>query len=192
MVSIEKIDIYTLPVIVGVYHGMSKPSDANEFLNDFVNDVIFLLKNGIIVSNVKYTVSINAIVCDTPARSFITFTKGHTGYFSCSKCMQEGDFVKNRVIFPEFDNTLRTDNTFKNRSQIEHHTGNSILEKLSIGMVSQIPLDYMHLVCLGVVKRLLQLWIKGHKNVRLSTENANSVSFNRYKILYSIRICKKT
>lgn len=126
-----------------MYHGTSKPSDAT-FLTDFVNDFIFISRNGIIVSNIKYSVSINAIVCDTPAKCFITYTKGHTGYFSCSKSTQEGDFVHNRIIFPETHNTLRTNDMFKNRSQIEHHTGNSRLENLSIGMVSQIPLDYTH------------------------------------------------
>ncbi|KYN15853.1 hypothetical protein ALC57_11934 [Trachymyrmex cornetzi] len=57
----------------------------------------------------------------------------------------------------ETHSMLRTDDTFKNRIHIEHHTGDSILEKLAIGMASQISLDYMHLICLGVVKRLLQL-----------------------------------
>jgi len=73
------------------------------------------------------------------------------------KCIQEGDFEHNKVIYLETHNTLRTNDTFKRRTQIEHHTGDSILEKLDIGMVSQIPLDYMHLVCLGVMKRMLQL-----------------------------------
>lgn len=171
-----KIDIYTSPIIIGVYHGMNKPNDANIFLNDFVNDFICLSQNGITVCNIKYNVIINAIVCDVPARSFITYTKGHTGHFSCSKCLQEGDFVHNRVVYPEINNTLRTDETFRSRIQAEHHTGDSVLEKLSIGMVSQISLDYMHLVCLGIMKRLLQLWLRGSKNVRLSTENVNLVS----------------
>lgn len=43
-------------------------------------------------------------------------------------------------------------------------------------MITQIPLDYMHLVCLGVVKRLLQLWVRGSKNIRLFSENGKSVS----------------
>lgn len=68
---------------------------------------------------------------------------------------------------------------------MEHHTGDSILEKLGIGMVTQIPLDYMHLVCLGVVKRLLQLWIKGPRNIRLSSEDVKSVSHH----LIEIRSC---
>lgn len=174
--SIENIDIHTLPFIIGIYHGMSKPNDANEFLHDFVNEFILLSQTGIIVSNTKYTVILNAILCDVPAKSFITYTKGHTGYFSCKKCTQEGDFVCNKVIFPETDNILRTNDTFKYRTQMEHHTGDSILEKLDIGMVSQIPLDYMHLVCLGVMKRLLQLWVRGSKGIRLSVDDIKSVS----------------
>jgi len=180
MASIEDVDVYTSPFIIGIYHGMCKPNDANDFLLDFVNDFILLSSTGIVVSNKKYTITLNAILCDAPAKSFITYTKGHTGYFSCSKCIQEGDFVRNRVVFPEIHNMLRTNDTFKNRIRIEHHTDDSILEKLGIGMISQIPLDYMHLVCLGVLKRLLQLWIKGNRNIRLSSENVNLVS--RYLI----------
>lgn len=180
MASVENINIYTLPFVIGIFHGMHKPNNANEFLQKFVDEFIVLSESGIIVSDKKYTVTLNAILCDAPARSFITFTKGHTGYFSCSRCTQEGDFIRNRVVFPEICNTLRTDDTFRNRNQIEHHTGDSILERLSIGMVSQIPVDYMHSVCLGVTKRLLQLWIRGHKNIRLSAENVKSVS--RYLI----------
>lgn len=115
-------------------------------------------------------------MCDAPARSFITCTKGHTGYFACSKCVQKGDFVQNRVIYTETHNALRTNDTLKKRAHIEHHTGDSILENLSIGMVSQIPLDYMHLVCLGIMKRLLQIWLKGNKNVRLSIDNVHKIS----------------
>lgn len=176
MASIENINTYTLPFIIGIYHGMCKPNDANDYLLDFVNDFTLISQTGIIVSNKKYTVTLNAILCDAPAKSFITYTKSHTGYFSCSKCIQEGDFVRNRVVFLETDSMVRTDETFKNRQHIEHHIGDSILEKLAIGMVSQIPLDYMHLVCLGVVKRLLQLWVKGNRDVRLSLEAINSIS----------------
>lgn len=111
-----------------MYHGMSKPDSVNEFLAHFVNEFIFLSKNDLTVCNNKYIVSINAILCDASTRSFITYTKGHTRYFSCSKCIQEGDFVQNRVIFPE-TNILRTDNSFKNQIQPEHHTDNFYIRK---------------------------------------------------------------
>lgn len=33
LASIEEIDVYTLPFIIGVYHGMCKPTDVNDFSN---------------------------------------------------------------------------------------------------------------------------------------------------------------
>lgn len=50
MASIEYIDIYTAPFIIGIYHGMCKPKDANEFLSDFANEYILLSATEIIVS----------------------------------------------------------------------------------------------------------------------------------------------
>jgi len=46
---------------------------------------------------------------------------------------------------------------------------------LPMGLVSQIPFEYMHLVCLGVMKKLLSAWING-KYSRLSKLSARSIS----------------
>jgi len=69
MASIEGIDIYTLPFIIGIYHGMSKPNDTNEFLLDFVNDFILFSQTGIIVFQKKYAVTLNAVLCDAPSHN---------------------------------------------------------------------------------------------------------------------------
>lgn len=66
-------------------------------------------------------------------------------YFGCGKCIQEGEYIDNRIVFPEINATLRSDLSFKYHNQPEHHITTSILEDLNIGMVSQIPLDDMHL-----------------------------------------------
>ena len=51
-----------------------------------------------------------------------------------------------------------------------HHLGTSPLAELNIGMVSTFPSDYMHLVCLGVMKRLLRLWLEGPRVIeKIST-----------------------
>jgi len=42
-------------------------------------------------------------------------------------------------------------------------------------MISQIPLDYMHLVCLGS-RRLLQFYVRGKKGVRLSKVAIDSIN----------------
>ena len=65
------------------------------------------------------------------------------------------------MTFPETDSLLRTDLEFNNQNNKERNHGISLFQQLNIGMVSQFPIDYMHCVCLGVVKRLLSLWMKG-------------------------------
>ena len=45
---------------------------------------------------------------------------------------------------------------------------------LPIGMVSQVPFEYMHLVCLGVMKKLLSAWVSG-KYSRLSKLSGRSI-----------------
>lgn len=49
-----------------------------------------------------------------------------------------------------------SDEDFINQSDPEHHTGNTILTKISnLGLATEVPLDYVHLVCLRVVEKLL-------------------------------------
>ena len=167
--------IYTNPVVVGMHYGLSKPIDANIYLSEFVNEMIDIQKNGIVFDSTNCKIVIQAIICDAPARAFITRTKGHAGYFGCSKCIQEGEW-KNCVVFPECNNALRTDESFCNKKQIEYHLGTSVLEKLQIGMISQIVLDYMHSICLGVMKRILSLWLEGPKNIRLRVNEQKMIS----------------
>jgi hypothetical protein len=56
--------------------------------------------------------------------------------------------------------TLRTNENFRNRSNEEHHKATSPFEILPIDMINAFPLDYMHLICLGVTKLLITLWLK--------------------------------
>lgn len=76
--------------------------------------------------------------------------KGHNAYFACTKCVTEGDFINNSC-------SLRTNSVFRN-GQYDDYS----LTELYINIVDQVPLDYMHLVCLGVMKRLLVFWLKGN------------------------------
>uniref|UniRef100_A0A1Y1MKV3 DUF4218 domain-containing protein n=1 Tax=Photinus pyralis TaxID=7054 RepID=A0A1Y1MKV3_PHOPY len=174
-------DFHTEPFLIGVYFGKKKPGNANEYLKQFVDEYLQITENQLIICGVEVNVKLNALICDTPAKSFVCGTKGHTGYFGCGKCIQEGDFIQNRVVFPEIKSQLRTDSSFRNKNHPEHHVRDSYLEKLGVGMVSRVPLDYMHLVCLGVMKRLLQFWIKGRINLRLKEVDLISATFVNMK-----------
>ncbi|XP_029170333.1 uncharacterized protein LOC114940024, partial [Nylanderia fulva] len=138
--------------LIGCYFGKTKPADANEFLKQFVKDINVLIDKGVTYNKTTFPVSIHSIICDAPAKSFITLTKGHTGYFSCSKCTIEGEFIANRICFPGFDWQKRTDVSFRNQIQEEYHLGRSILLNISnFDIVSQIPLDYMKMSDRGFI-----------------------------------------
>lgn len=94
---------------------------------------------------------------DSVVKASVLFIKIHSGYSSCSKYRQDGKHV-NSVYFPEIEFIKRTDKDFLNQIDADHHNGRSILEKIrNIGLVTKVPLDYIHLICLEVIKKLTQI-----------------------------------
>ncbi|XP_075147430.1 uncharacterized protein LOC142221570 [Haematobia irritans] len=121
------------------------------------------MQDGLIFADKFFNIKVRCFVMDAPAKSFVLGTKGHSGYYSCTRCTQKGQMLKHRLIFPtECECTLRTNDTFRNRLQPEHHLRQSVspLETLNIDIVQQCSLDYMHVICLGVMRTLLNAWVK--------------------------------
>lgn len=85
--------------------------------------------------------------------------------------------MNNRTTFPELNAKLRTDSDFINKVCDEFHNEFSPLETLDIGMISGFPLDYMHLVCLGLTKKKGVTWTSGrNKACRLSSDMCANIS----------------
>lgn len=81
------------PFPVGVFAGDSKPSDANEFLTPFVDELLDIIQNGITINSFAYRIEIHNFACDAPARAFIMMTKSHSGFSSCPRCTAEGNYI---------------------------------------------------------------------------------------------------
>jgi len=163
-------------VAVGIYHGDKKPNSIEEFMNPFVLDILSIMNSGLNVNGTLMKLEISNIVCDAPAKSFLLNVKSHNAYFGCTSCLEEGTYVSHRVVFPGVDSTLRTDYSFRNRLNEDYHKGPSPLELLPIDIVDTVCLDYMHNVCLGVTKRLVELWVKGKKDIRMVDNNIQEVN----------------
>lgn len=60
----------------------------------------------------------------------------------------------------------------------KHHTHHSPLADDGIDVVACFPFDYMHLVCLGLMRRVLDFWIRttGPLRCRISLTQASVVS----------------
>ena len=165
------------PFLVGLYFGYSKPSDVSEFLAEFVAELYSLLECGVNYRGKTYQLQIHSFCCDMPARAFVKCVTGHSGYGGCDKCEQRGKYIKS-VTFPECHAKLRTDESFAAMTDERHHGRNSVspLLSLPIGMVSKFPIDYMHLVCLGVMRKLVSLWMHGPLRTRLGRQSVERVN----------------
>jgi len=163
------------PFVIGLYGGNRKPSDVAQYLEDFVKESQCLEVNGINLGSSVWVFKIHSIMCDAPACSFVRNTKGHNAYGGCDRCRQTGLWLK-RVVFLSTSADNRTDLGFRNKIDEDYHIGDSPILPLSIDIVQQLPLDYMHLVCLGVVRRLLMAWLKGSLTCRLPSKSVLQIS----------------
>jgi hypothetical protein len=63
-----------------------------------------------------------------------------------------------KMTFPERNAPLRTNDDFDKFEEVGHQLNISPLVGV-VKMVSSFPPDYLHLICLGVMKRLLHYWL---------------------------------
>ena len=165
-------------LIIGLYSGSSKPLSLNNYLEDFITEMKDLITNGFAYLDNNFSVRIKALICDAPARSYIKCIKGHCGYNACERCVQEGVYRDRVMTFPEFNAQRRTDDDFCVQRDEDHHLARTPLLELNIGLISQFPLDYMHLICLGVIRRLVSRWIEGDPQYKLPSRMINDISAN--------------
>jgi len=169
---------------VGLYFGTEKPHDSKAFLKDFIDEAKHLVDNGLVINNNIYKILLDVFCCDTPAKAFILKIKGHNGFSSCTRCEIEGEYKENRLCFPYCDmsnrEAKRTHYNYVNQTDINHHLPHTnisrIVEISGVNVVTSFSLDYMHLVTLGVMKKLLLLWIKGPLSVRLPSSKIKQLS----------------
>ena len=171
--------------IVAIYYGNKKPSNVEDFVLDFFTEYRNLRNDGVEFGGVKLSIEIFSVICDAPARQFLKSIKGHNGYWSCEQCEIQGLHESSRIVFHTIDCTPRVNDIFiyfififNNYGYAEkHQVQRSCLIDYGINCINVFPLDYMHLVCLGVVKRLILFWKEGPRGPhRLSAAQLSQTS----------------
>ena len=164
---------------IGVYYGRHpKQESLTDYLQEFVDEYQAHESSGYLVHGKTLYLKLSSIICDAPAMAFVKVTKNHNAYGGCPKCEVFGESL-GCMTFPDWEARRRTDQTFINRSHRVHHAGHtrSPFEQLGIGMITQIPLDAMHLAFLGVMKRVLRVVLKRlPKHLKMSPTNKKLVS----------------
>ena len=177
----NNINILQEPLLIACYEGNSKPESSNDFLSQFVREFKKLKEDGFIYKNKKFFLNAYSINCDSPARAFITCSRGHNFTYGCHRCLVKGAKINNKMAFTSTTNlTPRVNfsdkNFFKNKS---------ILEDIGINILHDAVLDGMHLVYLGVVKKFLLFFISG--KFKLHLQNLEIVE-NRLSVVRAVTL----
>lgn len=159
--------------VIGIYHGFNKPNNFNDFMPPFVDEPKLLMNNYVFKEDLV-KINLRAFICD--ARSAVVGSKAHCSRFGCGRCTQEGVFLKNRMTFQRNDSMLRTNHSFRNRCDEDYHNFKSTIEELDIDIINQFPLDYLHTVCLGVMKKLLRMMVSGDTSSILPSFTIKQIS----------------
>ena len=171
------------PFVVGLFLSRQKPTPFEDFLHDFTKELRLLVKNGITYNGQLIEIVIHSFVCDAPARAAIKCIKGHSGYYSCERCSVKGYYIDGSVsLICDGTETARTDSEFSRNVYVGRDDENYVLHQTSrsplatyVPCASSFVLDAMHLVFLGVVKRMLEFWKKGPDVCRISARQIETV-----------------
>ena len=159
--------------VVGIYKGKSKPKSSIRFFRSFVREALLLKTEGFYYKEQRIEVRYRCFIADAPARAFGLNHASHSSETPCSKCKIVGEYKKfknkNKVtghmVLLGTDHEPRTAEDYCSRLDTKHHMDEpSPLLPLFDSLVCQTPFEYMHLVLLGVLMKLLFVWIQGKYN----------------------------
>lgn len=100
------------------------------------------------------------------------------GKHGCLKCTTVGDYSHSThtVVFSTRKYPPRNDEDFRRKIYGGHHKADSPLLKLPIDMIQHFPVaDSLHLIDLGIIKRLLQGWRDGNFGKYLTKWRARDI-----------------
>lgn len=174
--------IFDDPFIIGVYCGsFPEPTIGNEIMKPFVDEMkSFTDRELVVEGNFAFKLKLNAFVCDPISNSLITCTSLPNSLHGCSKCNQRANLQLDEG-FTSFPCTMtlatpRSDDDFKYLLNNDHHVALPLLAELDIGLISQFAIDYKIVVCTGVMKHLMNLWMRGRLDYRLNKQTQQKIS----------------
>lgn len=165
------------PIIVGIAHGKKKPT-AKSLLNRLFEELKRLDPDNddpLQTAGREFTVSIRCVIADWPFRSYLKGVKGHSGYWSCERCIQRGESctlpkapgskkkTSSTIQMKILDAPLRTDEDFltyfKSKDCLDEHLLDPVnvspFVNIGFPMVSGFGIDSMHTFDGGAFRRRL-------------------------------------
>ena len=162
-------------ILSGLWYGKEKPN-VPLFLKRFVEE-LNVLANGCEFEDdtghpIPAICRIQSIVPDLPAKAMLFNIKQYNGVFGCSTCKHSGTYVQEfRTRLYDYTSSynmlMRTAEESREYAELAESTGSTIFGFKGDNVFGQLvlipdnlPLDWMHCVCEGILKRqLFSRWL---------------------------------
>lgn len=165
-------------IVVGLHYG--KKPKMKEFFYPLMNELksinesggILIKRNG---RSVCFMTTILSVCCDLPAKAEVQEMTTYAGHFGCSYCLHPGHSVKgvndkkstvrytkssNEYPLRQHKDVLDTYRHLKSKPVNGIKSVSCMIGVVDFNLVHGFSIDYMHCVLLGVVKKLLNLWLE--------------------------------
>ena len=165
-------------LLTGLWYGKDKPN-VQLFLNNFVNELSDLSTGCDFQDDTGQPIPsicrIQSVVPDLPAKAMLFNVKQYNGLFGCSTCKHPGTYVnelRTRVYDYISHVSMRTAEESRRFAHLAEMTGstvfgikgNNVFGELVL-IPDNLPLDWMHCVCEGIIKRqLFSRWLDPRYN----------------------------
>ena len=170
------------PFLIALWYGVGKPLNMNKYLEDFVNDVINLMELGVSIEGKRYTVYLRSGHFDSPARCAVLSTPYYNSRSGCHNCTVLGVWLNGRMCFPDLDSSPRTLDQFHNvYRHKDKNSSSKLLDIVGFDPVRWVLLDSLHVVDLGVTKKLLtERWVPNLRPSDQSRLSSRLESLNKF------------
>lgn len=175
-------------ILLFAVHCGDQKINMTDFFFPLLQDLNTINKDGGIVmthknKTIKFMPLIFSVCCDLPATASLLQMNGHSGIFACSKCLNPGTLVKSDTknssviryingfyekrehddflkIYDKLKSNIKKSKKEKVRKSIEGIHGISCLVAArDFDFVRSVAIDHMHCAELGVMKKILHLWL---------------------------------
>lgn len=181
LVRAKEISRQVLPI--GIYRGATKPDDFNQFMLPFVMEFNYL-KSNYSIDGKKICLKLKFFSMDAPAKCAALGISYFNAQKGCPRCDIIAHTIEGLNVLIGEKGPRRTNDAFRRHEYENFHKFYTVLEEIEdLDLVESFAVDYLHVVLLGAVKKLLKLWFgdRGIYYLEKGSVSARLLELNDYK-----------
>ena len=174
------------PLPVGFFCGFKKP-DVATLLSKLCNELIELKASNFRHKTIEIAINNIIFVADASARILLQCIKSHNAKLGCAYCRVVGRRLEDRTVFLGYNHEPRSDSMYSLFKENNQTSLSPLCSVPGVQLSSSFPIDYQHLICLGLMRRLCNFYFSSIKGFKVPCKFSPSQIKEASAIVTSVR-----